>query len=68
MNLPDAPAGYSANDQRNVRRQIADADRKNLKRGAPIEGASTPYVAVSPNGTRFILGVSDAGATVWTPE
>lgn len=51
-----------------VARQLAD-DQEVVDRNAAIEAArsrSTGLTLQSPDGTYWILGVSDAGSTTWT--
>ena len=61
MNLPSAPAQYSAEDQRRLRSDLEREDRQNLKRGRDIELSDERLIIRSPNGSRFALAVSNAG-------
>lgn len=67
LQLPSAPAAYDRHDQASLRLLLQAQDRRTLKRdGDLVLGAGLRLVAMSPNGTRWALGVSDDGATVWT--
>jgi len=67
LQLPAAPAAYDRQDQASLRLLLQAEDRRTLKRdGDLVLGAGLRLVAVSPNGTRWALGVDDAGATTWT--
>jgi len=59
MRLQNPPLAYSYQDQVNLRAAIREADEANQKQDAAI-------IRTSPNGTRWVLGVSDAGTTTWT--
>jgi hypothetical protein len=68
MNLPKPPRDYGQNDQAQTRDLVAREDARNVKKGADLEFNGDAAVAgprlilVSPNGTRFRLLVSNAGA------
>lgn len=66
MNLASAPEAYSKADQAALRDEINRADRLNVKRGQDIEMGNARLIFTSPNGTRYGLSVSNAGASVWT--
>jgi hypothetical protein len=68
VRLQDAPPAYDAGDQRQMRAAVMAADKENLKQGEAIDEAAAPIVRTSPDGTRWIMGVSDAGMTTWTAE
>lgn len=65
MNLPAPAPSYSVPDQQNVRGVIAKADGQNVKQGGDYEVANGRIILKSPDGTRWILGVNNAGATTW---
>lgn len=62
MKLPLAPSPQEA--ERN--RQIEAADRENHKRGRDVEIGQGRLILTSPNGTRYDITVSNAGAIVVT--
>lgn len=64
LQLQSPTPTYDPDDQRNLRSAIAAADEKNLKRGVNIE--QEPIIRSSPDGNRWVLGVSNAGVTTWT--
>ena len=64
MNLPNPPEQYDRQDQLNVRQALREADDKKLKRG--VEISAEPITRTSPDGTKWVFGVSNAGTTVWT--
>lgn len=62
LNLSRPPAQYDTDDQGRTRRAIEIEDKKNIKQDRPL----TRMLFVSPNGTKYYLSVSNAGAAVWT--
>lgn len=67
LQLPSAPATYSKEDQASVRLLLQNEDRKNLKtEGDVVITGGLRVVLVAPNGTRYALGVSNAGALTAT--
>lgn len=62
MKLPTPGNGYSRDDQQEIRRQIELADKQNLKRDRDIELREARIILTSPNGTRYAITVSNAGA------
>lgn len=61
-----APEKYSKEEQGRFRADLDRRDRENLKRGRDIEVDGGRIIVRSPDGNRWILGVSNAGATTWT--
>lgn len=60
--LPTAPPNYSAGEEAQNRASIQrELDRK-IERGVDIEMGEARVILTSPNGTRYALSVSDAGA------
>jgi hypothetical protein len=66
MSSPKPPPQYDQKDQTEVRRQLDAADRQNVKIGTDIEFVNNRLIMTSPDGTRWSLTVSNAGASVWT--
>lgn len=62
MTLPIAPPAYSVDDQRRTRAAIERADKQNRKLRQDIEITSERLILSSPNGSRWVLTVSNAGA------
>ena len=62
MKLPTPPPTYSitAEAQRNF--LLENADRQNRKINADVEISSSKLILTSPNGGRFSVVVSNAGA------
>ena len=60
MNLPPPPGQYNADDQAECRRQEMAADKANMKLGQIF----TKQIFKSPDGNKWIMSVSNAGATV----
>lgn len=61
MKLPEPSSAYSRDDQREVRRQVEQADQQNHKRNRDIEVGGGRVILTSPNGTRYALAVSNTG-------
>jgi hypothetical protein len=59
---PRPPDTYSPRDQALLREEIRRADADNFKRGRDLEIAGGRVILTSPNGTRYALTVSNAGA------
>jgi hypothetical protein len=58
---------YDQQDEAKTRAQIDQMDKRNRKTGQDLEVSSTErFIMTSPNGTRWVMGVSNAGATTWT--
>lgn len=66
MRLPQPPAAYSEKDQLELRSAIEDEDRLNVKTGRDYYPGAARIILNSPDGTAWILGVDNAGATTWT--
>lgn len=66
MNLPSPNAGYDQNNEAQTRAAIAREDRNNRKRGDLEVTIDERFIMTSPNGSRWVMGVSNAGATTWT--
>lgn len=62
MKLPPAPNSYSRPDQADVRRQLELAEQQNHKRNRDLEIGAARLILTSPNGTRYSITVSNAGA------
>ena len=62
MKVPAPPPTYSitAEAQRNL--LLENADRQNRKINADVEISSSKLILTSPNGSRFSVVVSNAGA------
>ena len=62
MKVPTPPKTYTpvAEAQRNF--LLENADRQNRKINADVEIASSKLILTSPNGSRFSVVVSNAGA------
>lgn len=62
MSLPFAPTGYDQRDQNETRAEVQrELDRRH-RRGVDLELSSDRLILRSPNGSRFALAVSNAGA------
>ena len=68
MKLQPAPRQYDQGQEQETRNQIERADALTHKKGRHIDlGGNSFYVILtSPNGTRYSVTVSDAGALVVT--
>lgn len=67
MRLPDPGARYVQTEEARRNREIELADTRNLKRQQDIELVSgMRLIMTSPNGTRYTITVSNAGAVVVT--
>ncbi len=64
MKLPTAPDKYDKVNEQSMRNKLAQEDDRNVKKGT--EWNVVRLVFTSPNGTRYQLTVSDAGAPVFT--
>ena len=62
MNLSRATPDYSQQDQDRLRTDLEVADLENFKRGRDLEIGAGRIILTSPNGTRWVLTVSNAGA------
>ena len=67
MRLPDPGARYVQTEEARRNREIELADTRNLKRQQDIELVSgMRLIMTSPNGTRYTITESNAGAVVVT--
>lgn len=64
LQLPAAPQAYSREDQAALRLLLQDFARRVLGLGDDIDAGR--IIRTSPDGTRWELGVDNAGATTWT--
>lgn len=62
MNLAKSPPAYSTDDQDRLRATLSDEDKRNLKRGQDIAMGANRLILTSPNGTQYVVVVSNAGA------
>tara|TARA_R110000868_G_scaffold166730_1_gene400824 strand:- start:82 stop:285 length:204 start_codon:yes stop_codon:yes gene_type:complete len=65
MKLPNSTAQYDQLDQNMMRNIIERDDLQNFKRNQDVE-IRTRLILASPNGTRYQITVSNAGALVVT--
>lgn len=67
IDFPRAPATYNERDQKSLRRLLKEALDRCYKRGENLEmDRNASVIMTAPNGTRYKMTVSNAGATVWT--
>jgi len=67
MRLPDPGARYVQTEEARRNREIELADTRNLKRQQDIDLVSgMRLIMTSPNGTRYTITVSNAGAVSGT--
>lgn len=65
--LAPAPAQYDRTEQQQTRDELDRRDAANYKKRQDIDmDPATVLIMTSPNGTRYAMSVSNAGATVWT--
>ena len=62
MILPRAPLAYDRLTEENRNRIIKQADEQNHKRNRDVEIGNGRLILTSPNGTRWSITVSNAGA------
>jgi hypothetical protein len=63
MSLPRAPETYSKDDQDRFRKTLDQLDTQNRKKQQDVEIAgSERLILASPNGSRWSVQVSNAGA------
>lgn len=66
MTLPVPPQQYSQQDQARTREQLNTWLQRARMKGVDVEiVAGERFIMTSPNGTRWQMGVSNAGATTW---
>ncbi len=67
MSLPLAPAAYDASNERRTRAALEAADAQSFKKGQDLRLARGERLMLrSPDGTEWVVSVSDAGALVVT--
>lgn len=64
MKLPTAPDKYDRINEQSMRNKLSQEDEHNVKKNE--EWNVVRLVFTSPNGTRYELTVSNAGAAVFT--
>ncbi len=62
LNLPRPPGTYDVSDQAQLRRSLEQEDRNNRKIGTDVEVGAQRLILKSPNGARWSVTVSNAGA------
>jgi hypothetical protein len=62
MKLQRPPPRYDERDQTDVRAKIEQADDENVKRNRDYEVGAARIILKSPDGTRYAITVSNAGA------
>lgn len=62
MRLPRPPERYDPRDQAELRVQLERADDASHKRGQDVEIGAARLILRAPNGTRYSITVSNAGA------
>lgn len=67
MPLPRPPGTYDQNDQARTREQIDRDIGGCLKSGEDFDLRAQKIIAQSPDGSLWVLGVSNGGLTTWTP-
>jgi hypothetical protein len=67
LNLPKAPASYDVGNEGNLRSALMAEDRNNRKKGQHVDLKGANLYLYAPNGTRYIVAVSNAGAITVTP-
>jgi hypothetical protein len=66
VNIPQAPERYDRSHQNRVKSTLEQEDHKNRKKDADIELVNEKLIIRSPNGSRFYITVSNAGALTAT--
>lgn len=66
MKLRNPGPVYNRDNEADRNRQLEAADRENHKRGRDVEIGEGRLILTSPDGTRFDITVSNAGALVVT--
>jgi hypothetical protein len=67
LDLPRPPASYDPRDQARLRQALEQEDRSNRKINADVEVGAQRLVLKSPNGARWSVVVSNAGAISAVP-
>lgn len=62
MKLPRPTPRYDERDQTDLRAKLEQTDDENVKRNRDIEMGAARIILRSPDGTRYALTVSNAGA------
>lgn len=62
MSLPNPPPTYEPADQQALRAAVAGMDRQNRKIGQDIDLRNARIFLYAPNGSRWQIVVSNAGA------
>lgn len=62
LSLPKPAPAYDPRDQAQLRRTLEREDRNNRKTSADVEVGANRLVLKSPNGARWSITVSNAGA------
>ena len=62
MKLPRPTLRYDERDQTDLRAKLEQTDDENVKRNRDIEIGAARIILRSPDGTRYALTVSNAGA------
>ena len=62
MNLGSPPPEYDPDNEAQTRSAIEQADQQSVKRGQDIELGKGRVIIKSPNGARWFLTISNAGA------
>jgi hypothetical protein len=66
-NIPAAPFSYNASSLQNIINKLADFAAGAFRKGEDVEFARSERVIYrSPDGTRWVHGVDNAGNTTWT--
>ena len=66
MRNVDSPNQYEPQNERQFRRTVAEALARCFKRDEDLVLKNARIVARSPDGSWWVLGVGDTGATTWT--
>lgn len=66
--LPKPPAQYSKFHEAERDRSLLIADRRNRKVGEDVDLGNQQLILKSPNGSRWVIEVSDTGAVSATPH
>ena len=67
MSLPQAPGSYDASNERRTRAALEAADALSFKKGQDLRLARGERLILrSPDGTEWVVSVSDAGALTAT--
>lgn len=65
--IPQAPETYNRSNEQQLREELRRADGENFKKGRDVRlEQGERLIMRSPNGTQWIVSVSNAGAIVVT--